>query len=395
MRWGDPSLSEILLGGYLGMLTLLWVGLVAGVGSWRKQNRLPAVSPPAEPLPPLTICIPARNEARNIAACVRAALAQDHPALEVVVVDDGSSDGTGDLARAAGEGDRRLHVIPGTELPKGWAGKPWACLRAAGEASGRHLLFIDADVVLAPTAARLAAEVLLAKRLSMLSLFGTWRLDSFWELVAIPVIGWFVRGATDVRAVNTPSRPEAFANGQFILVEREAYDAVSGHEAVKAEVLDDVRLARAFKQQGHPLGLYFAPELFAVRLYTSLAEIVAGYTKNFYEGMDRRPLVALSALVFLVICALLPWVCLAAALLRPSVVLTGIPVAWPWTAWIALVCALPMLLRWRIDRADGRSGALFWTHPLGNLVLGWVLLRAMFTVETRWKGRVFHDGKAA
>jgi hypothetical protein len=207
-------------------------------------------------------------------------------------------------------------------------------------------------------------------------------------------VGWFVRGATDVAAVNAPGRAEAFANGQFLLFDRSAYDAIGGHAVVKAEVLEDVRIARAAKQRGHAIGLFAAPELFEVRLYRDLGEILRGYGKNFYEGMDRRPLVALGALLFLFVGALLPWLLLAFAALRPELVLAGLGPAGPWLAWVALVCVLPMGFRWRVERADGRSGAWAWSHPLGNIVLAAVLVRAIFAVETSWKGRRFHDGKA-
>lgn len=392
MRWGEATFSALLLGGYLGLLTLLWAALVAGIGRWHKQHALPEA--PAGPLPRLGICVPARDEAHQVGDCVRAALAQDHPDFEVIVVDDGSTDGTGDVARAAGAGDPRLKVVTNAPPPSGWAGKPWACRRAAAESAGAHLLFIDADVVLAPDAARRAAAVLLDRRLALLSLFGTWRLESFWERVAIPVIGWFIRGATDVGAVNTPGRPEAFANGQFILADRACYDALGGHDAVRAEVLEDVRLARAFKQRGHSLGLYAAPALFRVRLYRSLGEILAGYGKNLYEGMDRRPLIALGALLFLFVGSGLPWVLLLVALAWPQVLFTGLEHPGFWVGWILVVCLLPVVFRWQVERADGRSGWLAWTHPLGNLVLGAVLLRALLAVRTRWKGRDFHDGKA-
>lgn len=393
MKWGEPAFSEVLLGGYLALLSLLWGGLLAGVGGWHRKNALPDA--PDNDLPPLTICIPARDEAHQIGACVAAALKSDHPSLSVVVVDDCSTDGTAQAAIAAGNGDPRLSVITGRSPPAGWAGKPWACARLATEATGQHLLFLDADVEIAPSAARRAAAVMVAKKLGLVSLFGTWTLRSIWERVAIPVVGWFVRGVTDVEAVNTPGRKEAFANGQFLLVDRAAYEAVGGHSAVKDAVLEDVRLAEVMKQRGWSLGLYAAPDAFSVRLYRSLREIFEGYTKNFYEGMGRRPHLAIIALVFLIVTAVLPYVLFPIIVFAPTVLLTGMGAEWPWQVWMALVCGLPVAFRFRLDRADGRSGILAFSHPLGNAVLAAILVGSVFRVRTRWKGRLFHDGRAA
>lgn len=393
MKWGDPEFSELLLGGYLGMLTLLWGGLTAGAGRWATRFAMPQATAAAR-VPRLSVLIPARNEALNIGACVRAALASDHPDLEVIVIDDGSTDGTPTVAREAGGGDPRLRIVAGRPLPPGWAGKPWACQQAAALATGEHLLFIDADVQIQPSAARRAAAVLHGGSLDLLSAFGTWTLGSFWERAAIPVIGWFIRGATDIDAVNQPGRPEAFANGQFILVRAAAYHEVGGHEAVKSEVLDDVRFARVMKRRAHPLGLYFAPDLFSVRLYRGFREILDGYGKNLYEGMDRKPQIALIALLFLFITVGAPWIALGVALLHAPMVLPAIGDPRPWLVWISAVCVLPMALRYRLERIEGRSGALAWTQPLGNAVLALVLLRALTTVRSTWKGRDFHDGKA-
>ncbi|MCB9793299.1 MAG: glycosyltransferase [Alphaproteobacteria bacterium] len=393
MQWGDPGLNEIIGGAYLGLLTLVWAGLAAGVGRWGAEWHLGPDEPAPSITPLLSICIPARDEAGRIGPCVRAALASDYPELEVVVVDDRSSDGTGEEALAAADGDPRFRLVLGSEPPAGWAGKPWACQRASGEARGALLLFVDADVQLAPWAARAAVARLLRDQLAMLSLFGDWALESFWERAVIPVVGWFIRGAVDLDAANKVGRPEAFANGQFILVRGDSYAQVGGHEAVKSEVLDDVRLARAFKRRALPCGVLHAPGSFRVRLYTSLGEIVRGYTKNLYEGMDRRPLLGVGAVLFVFVSTLSPYlILLAAALTRLA--LGWHLLTWPWVAWLIGIVALIHLFRWRLERADGRGGAHALTHPLGNLIFTWILLRSVFGVESTWKGRRFVDGQA-
>lgn len=389
----DPRWSDLLAGGYLGLLSLMWGGLVLGAPRWGAAWR---VEPSAEagPLPSLSICVPARDEAANIARCVRAALAVRWPGpLEVVVVDDRSSDGTGRLAREAGAGDGRLRVIEGTEPPAGWAGKPWACARASGEATGELLLFIDADVELHPEGPGALARALEAAGLSLISAFGSWELVSFWERAVIPAVGWLIRGAVDLGRVNDPARPEAFANGQFILARRADYERVGGHGAVRDQVLDDVRLAEAFKRRALPTGIRVAPWAFRVRLYRSLGEIVAGYGKNLYEGMGRRPAIGLGAVLFILVGTVVPAVAFPLAAGARALLGWGWP-GWGWVAWLGAVVAAQLLFRYRVERHDGRDGRAAWTHPLANLVLVWILLRSVFGVRASWKGRVFHDGRA-
>ncbi len=159
------------------------------------------------------------------------------------------------------------------------------------------------------------------------------------------------------------------------------------------EVLEDVKLARAFKQRALGCGLLHAPSGFRVRLYESLGDIVDGYTKNLYEGMNRRPLVALGAACFIFVGTLLPFLVLL--FLLGTQVFWGWQLVGPgWLLWFGVVCVLIPTFRWRIERFDGRGGWYALTHPLGNLIFVWILLRSLFLVETQWKGRVFFDGRA-
>lgn len=394
IHWGDPILTVVLGGGYLGLLTLLWVGLVRGIGRYGARWRLPEEDPVPATGPGISICIPARNEAGNIGPCVQAALASTWSPLEVLVVDDHSDDGTAEEARAAAPDDPRLHILPGRMRPPGWSGKAWAVSQAAANAAYEHLLFIDADVQIAPGAVTAAMRWMQEHRLDLLSLFGTWRLESFWERAVIPPVGWLIRGAVNLDAVNDPARPDAFANGQFILVRRRPYEDLGGHGSVRAEVLDDVRLGQKFKVGSHRVGLLYAPWAFRVRLYRSLRQIVDGYTKNFYEGMGRAPHVALGLVLFIVVGTLLPFLLvigtLAAWLLWGWMLMDP-----PWLAWCAAICGLVFVFRFRLERGEGRNGLHALTHPLGNLLLIWIVLRSMLAVDVEWKGRRFRDGKVA
>ncbi len=392
--WGDPAFSDVLAGGYLGLLLLMWGGLLLGVPVWGRAWRLVRRPTLPEETPWLSICIPARNEAENIGPCITAALAARWPSLEVVLVDDRSTDGTTDVALAAAGGDERLRIIPGTEPRPGWAGKSWACARAAGEARGELLLFIDADVRIDPDAPAALVSTLVEERLALLSVFGTWDLQSFWERAVIPAVGWLIRGAVDLDRINDPGRSEAFANGQLILVRREDYEAVGGHEAVREQILDDVRLAEVFKRHGQRIGLRLGEWVFSVRLYRSLSEIIAGYSKNLYEGMGRKPVIGLGAILFILVGTLVPFIGLVAGLYARLGLGWGAPKT-VWLVALALICALQLGFRYRIDRRDGRSGRDAWTHPLANTVLIWILFRSVFFVQTEWKGRRFVDGRAS
>jgi glycosyltransferase involved in cell wall biosynthesis len=340
----------------------------------------------------LSICIPARNEEENIAACVQAALASSWPNIEVLVVDDRSTDETSTQAKEAAQDDSRFRLIEGEEPAIGWAGKPWTCARAAKESKGSWLLFVDADVRLDKDAG--AAAVLLAEEraLDLLSFFGRWTLVGFWERCLIPAVGWFIRGSVHFDDVNHPAKAEGFANGQFILMRRSSYMEMEGHAAVRNQVLEDVRLAQVVKRAGYRAEIRPAGWSFEVRLYRSLSEIVNGYTKNLYEGMNRNLIVGIAAALFIVFGSIFPFFGLIGGL---------ISVVWGWTLlspllvlWFLLVCALQIWFRQKIEWLDGRSGWYALTHPLANVLLVLILLRSTFGVRVDWKGRAFVDGKA-
>ncbi len=368
--------------GVLGVATGLW-GLMA-LGAWaaRRDRRfwLEEGGSPEGPL--VSLMIPARDEAGNIGPAVAAALAQDYRALEVLVIDDSSTDGTGEEALAAGAGDPRLRVMQGAPLAPGWKGKPWALWQAQQQARGEVLLFVDADVRLAPWAVRAAVAALEAREVGLLSVWGTWAMEGFWVGVALPVVGGFVRGAHPLDRVNDPASPAVFANGQLIMARRAAYDQLGGHRAVAGEVLEDVRLAEAARAAGVPAAMLLGPGVFRVRLYTTLRGLWLGMVKNFYAGMGGRLGVALAAALFVGFTALLP----------PALLVCG--AALGEVGWVALGagCWGLMVLSRALQRpALGDPAWSGWLHPLGGLVLLGIIVtsawRGVRGRPTLWKGR--------
>ena len=261
--------------------------LVAYWRDWARLARFPRLGPPAIPTaqaPLVSILIPARNEERAIGRCVAGALAQHYPAYELIVVDDGSTDGT--AALLAGVNDPRLRVLCGRPLPPAWVGKCNVCQQLGEAARGEWLLFLDADT--APQPDLVAALVTYAEQhqLDLVTIVPFLELESFWERAVLPPFLALIGDLYPFERMAQPDvRPEqVMANGQCILVRQTAYAAIGGHAAVRDEVLDDVRLAQALRRAGYRVGGAEGLAYLRVRMYTSGREVVAGLTKNAAAG---------------------------------------------------------------------------------------------------------------
>jgi hypothetical protein len=233
-------------------------------------------------LPPITVVIPARNEARVIGGCIAALAAQDYPAqaLEVVIVDDNSNDDTAAAAGAAAAGDRRFRVIAAGPLPAGWTGKSHACWHGATATEGEWLCFLDADTVPAPPLLRSAVLAARRERLDFLSLEPRQELGTPWERLIIPAGLFALAFILDHRRTNDAADGAAAANGQFILVRRAAYAAVGGHVTVCESIAEDSALARAVKRGGFRIMLMGGAVLIRTRMYRDFVSLWEGLSKN-------------------------------------------------------------------------------------------------------------------
>jgi chlorobactene glucosyltransferase len=291
----------LLLKAFLALITLGWALALAKVVGRKLNPRWALVpeDPACGPDLKVSVIIPARNEEAHIGACVASVLAQDHPNLEVIVMNDGSSDGTGDVLAAID--DPRLKVLSGGEaLPDGWFGKPWALERAQREASGDWLFFIDADVRLHPHAVSRVVGYGHAQGLGMVTGFGTLVMETFWEKVLQPAVAGIILMGNDLDAVNDPEKEDKnMASGQLLAFSREGYEQAGRHESVQADILDDVGLARACVANGVGYHCLFMRQLYRVRMYTSLSEIWQGWTKNLFAGVHYSWGVVVGVLTYL------------------------------------------------------------------------------------------------
>ncbi len=240
-----------------------------------------AGAPPAAP-ERVSVVIAARNEASDLGATLDAVLAQDYPDLEVIVVEGGSTDGTRAVITAREPGVRLLEEPP---LPAGWVGKNWACWTGANAAAGTWLLFLDADVRLAPSAVRTLIDWARSEGADLASIGPQVEMVGFWERVVLPFYVQVVLTYFRTPRMHRPGSRAAMANGQCWVTRREEYFARGGHEAVRGQVLEDVAIARRYRAAGRTLRFAWAPELGRTRMYSDRHEMFEGLLKNVH-GLD-------------------------------------------------------------------------------------------------------------
>src|SRR5260221_6562621 len=306
-RWS--SWPRLLLWSHVVGVTIfyivLWLRIKPYEGNKPSHARLRSASPPAtETGKTVSIIVPARDEALNIRRCVTSLLEQDYDNYEVIVVDDASSDGTGEIldeiARTHPHADR-LWVLRLRDLPEGWAGKPHALHRGVQEAHGHWLLFTDADTWHAPGALRFALTRAMQEDVDLLSLGTTQELPGFWNKVMMPMAYLGISMQYPPKLVNDPTSPVAIANGQYILLRRAVYDILGGYARpdLRNTLVDDRDLAYIVKATGFRLLFVDGRDYVHVHMYRSLRETWHGWRKNVFLGSrGGLPFVAVPIICF-------------------------------------------------------------------------------------------------
>ena len=291
----------------------IWIYLVfARGGFWlgRERDDENSALPPVPPQ--VAIVVPARNEAENIAQSVSSLLAQDYPALSLVLVDDDSTDGTAEIARrtaaALGKADR-LTIIKSGALPPRWTGKLWAVKQGIAAAeekfAPKYLMLTDADIVHAPDTARWLVAHAEAHRLVLTSLTARWRCENLPERVHIPAFIYYFEMLYPFAWVNRPDHPMAGAAGGCMLVRADALRAAGGIDVIRDALIDDCALAGAMKKQG-PIWLGLTDRVVSIRPYTTWGDIRRMVARSAYAQLNYSPLTLAGTVAGLVLTYLVP-----------------------------------------------------------------------------------------
>lgn len=328
----------------------------------------------------VSILIPARDEEANIAACLDAAAASRGVEVEIIVMDDGSTDRTAEIVRAHAARDPRIRLLSCPPLPAGWTGKVHACQRLADAATGTHLLFIDADVRLEPGAAAAMAAHAQTHGIALVSGVPRQVIGSLGEGLTVPMINLLMLGYLPGAGRAFTRRPGfAAATGQLLLADAAAYRATGGHEAVRHLLHDGIALARRFRAQGHRTEIVDGSALASCRMYAGFAQAWRGFLKNAHEGMATP----FGLPVWTVILAgghLLPWLLLPAPL-----------------AFAALCCSVCMRVGITLRMKEPAWTILL--HPATvavGLAIQWAsLVQRLRGRPAGWKGRAYPAGGEA
>jgi len=335
--------------------------------------------------PAVSVIVPARNEEACLGACLQSLLAQHGVPLEIIVVDDQSTDRTREIASSFPS--EQVRVIAAGEVPAGWTGKNNAVTAGSKAARGEWLLFTDADTVHRPGSLARSLEEAQRRGAALLSYSPEQIVKGFWEKAVMPVI--FAELAVNFRPsqVSDPNSPAAAANGQYVLISREAYDAVGGHAAIAGSLLEDVALARAVKRSGRRIFFRYGGDAVQTRMYRSFAQLREGWTKNLALLFPSPAcLAALRAIEFVLIVASFA-TSLVTALRghRQPAALAGL-----------LAIILYALLLKRIRRAhfgwDANLLALFGLPMFSYLLLRSKRVHAKGNVH--WKGREYSEAES-
>jgi len=362
--------------------TLIYYVLLKPVETSKRSDR---------DLPFISVLVPARNEEGKIKRCLDSLLKQNYPNFELIVIDDRSTDSTGQIIQEIAEGDVRVKYVKGKDAPSGWIGKCNALAHAVGYASGEFFIFTDADTYHHENSLRDSITHAMDNKVDLMSFVPMQELGSFSERLIMPVLLSSFLIGDPFHAVNNPKNTRAYAYGQYILCRRSSYLAAGGHQSVRDEIVEDHAIARVFKEKGFKIEVADGKSLYSVRMYTDLESLWMGWTKNLYSFIESKVSNLVMMIVLMNSVVVLPWLYLAYTVSR--LVRGDIDQMLITLTFLSLV-QIVVLALWQ-KRTSCHHAGLKWYHffltPFGCMTVSMLYLHSAYLVHTggqvNWKGR--------
>jgi len=340
--------------------------------------------------PLISILIPARNEERSIGKCLDSLLKQNYPNLEIIMIDDQSTDSTSKIISEFAKNDSRIKLIQGKPLPQGWMGKCWALYQGVQIAKGEWFLFSDADVIHNTLTLNSVYQYVVKNDVSFLTLKYKLLVKTFWEKVIPPSINfiktWFAPSPKKVNDMNTSAIE---AKGDFIFVKRGIYEKLGGHKAVKDEFIESATLMQHFKKAGHKVALLDGSRYIKVRKYSDLKDIINSYSKFFYKVFQSKMNILLSMLWMIILLSVIspiPILLFIVVLGHPGFnIETTLPIL-----QVLVLFSIAMIF-YKKDNFNPWYALAF---PLGAIIFISVVYKALFELIIKrspsWRGRIYH-----
>ncbi len=362
-------------------LALLAVFTLWNAFVFRKLSSFRHEPLPANP-PRVSLLIPARNEQDNLEVLLPSLIAQDYPDLEIIVLNDHSTDGTRAVADRFAATHPNLRAIEGGPLEPGWMGKPNACRQLAEAAAGELLLFTDADTIWKPNGTSLVVKAFQSTGADALSAWPEQILQGNLSRLMQPFMAWSLVGLLPISLVPDPRFPDVVsANGQLIAFKRACFDKIHGFEAGRANVLEDMAMAKAVNRAGMRFWLLNGAGTVQCKMYSSSREVFSGFAKAAYTNLGSNPFALVAAIAAFFWFFLGPWAWLISSLVN------GSNPTWPLVAVF-----LSLFTRAVSDVTFAYPPALALLQPLA--VIAWAVIAVVSawkhtTGRVRWKGRVY------
>jgi cellulose synthase/poly-beta-1,6-N-acetylglucosamine synthase-like glycosyltransferase len=389
----------------LGLVVLIWVTRHLEINrAKREQIPLTANSYDGPPKngPFVSVLIAAKDEEDNIETAVRTMLQQDYPSFEVIAINDRSNDRTGDILESlkAEQSDGQLKVIHVDELREGWFGKNNAMRVGLKHARGEWFCFGDADCrQTSNKTLSVAVRHAVERKLDFFSVLPFLETHSIWERIIQPVCGAVMMFWFHPKKVNDPENAAAYANGAFMMLHRDCYEGIGGHEAVRTEVNEDMHMARRAKEQGYRLEVIPSENLYHVRMYSRLGDIWRGWSRIFYGcfGSFRRLRLSMMTLI---VTNIFPYLsALIALIVVASRGWSAAGAGWQWVAGLSLLCIfLQQTVIMRFYRFTQINPLLAPTFIVGVVICIGMLANAMLKLNggtTTWRGTTYQGQKVA